>query len=168
VKSILDILFSNYFEITEEKVKLYESKKEQETDTATKEQDLLSLIGHVILENDRLQDIQQELEKKSGSNEEMENFIKKLITFLDGFERTLNLARQYPPSEEIDNWLQSVETTYFRLFHLLKKFGLKPLDTIGKPVNLNYHDVVEYRPTLNYMPDTVISERQKGYFFASS
>jgi molecular chaperone GrpE len=95
----------------------------------------------------------------------MEGFMKKIIIFLDGFERVLNLARQFSPSDELNNWLKSVEIIYYRFFHFLQHFGLKPLDTIGKPVNLNYHDVVEYRSTLNYKPDTVISERQKGYYY---
>lgn len=168
MKSILSVLFSQYFEITPERMKIYEPKRD--TDTSLKnyepgDEDLIALISRVMLENERLQDIQDELEKRSGSAEEMDGFMRRMITFLDGFERVLNLARQFPPSDELNNWLKSVEIIYYRLFHILQKYGLKPLDTIGKTINLDYHDVVEYRPTLNYKPDTVISERQKGYFY---
>jgi molecular chaperone GrpE len=168
MKSILNILFSQYFDFTPEPVKIYEQERQTEDVSKNLEvenDDLISLISRVMLENERLQDIQEELEKRSGSPEDMESFMKRIIIFLDGFERVLNLARQFPPSDELNNWLKSVEIIYYRLLHFLEKFGLKPLDTIGKPVNLDCHDVVEYRPTLNYKPDTVISERQKGYFY---
>ena len=166
MKSILDLLFSNYFTIDQEKENLYEPQKvdkEGATRQIEDSEDLITLISHVMVENERLQNIRYELENRSGSPDKMGSFMRRMITFLDGFERVLNFARQYPPSKDVDNWLKSVETVYFRLLNVLEKYGLKSLDTLGKPVNLNYHDVVEYRSTLDYPPDTIISERHKGY-----
>ncbi|MBN1901067.1 nucleotide exchange factor GrpE [Candidatus Sumerlaeota bacterium] len=168
MKSIINILFSRYFELTPERLEIYEPIREKSRDSQNGlalNDDLITLISRVMLENERLQTIREELERRYETSEEMESFMKKVVVFLDGFERILNLAREYPPSKEVNNWLKSVETLYYRFFHFLEKLGLKPLDTIGKEVNLNYHDVVEYRPTLNYKPDTIISERQKGYYF---
>jgi len=168
MKSPMDILFSKYFQITDEKFEISESTKSAEETIGTwgtDQEDLVTLISKVMVENERLQDIRAQLESKVESPEEMEHFMKKMIPILDGFERIMELAHEYPPSKELDNWFKSVETVYFRFLNLLEKYGLKALDTIGKPVNLNYHDVVEYRATLNYQPDIVISERQRGYFF---
>ena len=39
------------------------------------------------------------------------------------------------------------------------------MDTIGKPVDLDRHEVVEYRRSDEYTHNTVITERQKGYVF---
>ena len=168
MKSLLDLLFAKSFQLADEKFEIPESSKAGEASTGVwgaEQEDLMTLISKVMVENDRLQDIRSELESRVESPEQMESFMRKIIPLLDGFERIMNLALQYPPSKELDNWLQSVETIYFRLLNILEKYGLKPLDTIGKLVNLNYHDVVEYRATLNYQPDIVISERQKGYLF---
>ena len=168
MKSLVDVLFSKYFQITDEKFEISESAKPGDVmigARGSEQEDLISLISKVMVENERLQDLRTELESRVDSPEQMENFMKKLIPTLDGFERIMDLAHEYPPSKELDNWFKSMETVYFRFFNLLEKYGLKPLDTIGKPVNLNYHDVVEYRATLNYQPDIVISERQKGYLF---
>jgi len=168
LKSLIDLLMSNYFTIDEAKEEIYESPKTSPVESrelVNGQEDLITLISRVMVENERLQDIRDELESLSTSPEYLERFMRRIIPLLDGFERILNLARQYPPSEEVDNWLKSVETIYFRLFHILEKYGLKPLDTVGKHVNLDFHDVVEYRSTLDYSPDTVISERQKGYTF---
>ena len=167
MKSLLDILFSNYFVIDETKMQIFSPGREKEENGKAQEEkeDLITLISRIMVENEKLQNIQETLETKKNSTRELEGFMKKMITLLDGFERTLKLARKYPPSEEIDNWLKSVETTYYRLYNILEKYGLKALDTIGKHVNLDYHDVVEYIPSSDYPPDTVISERQKGYLF---
>ena len=165
MKSLFDILFSNYFVIDETKMEIYEpSEREDQAYVRTEEQDdLISLISRVMIENERLQDIRSQLDPSSDDTVFVENFMRRMITLLDGFERILNLARRYPPSEELDNWLKSIETIYFRLLNILQKYGLKSIDTIGKEVNLNCHDVVEYRTTTDYPADTVISERQKGY-----
>ena len=166
-------MLSNYFVIDEEKVDVFQTEetlpghveKEPEVEKRVEHEDLLSLISQTMVEKDQLQDIREQLESRASSPKELRRIMKKMITFLDSFERILNLARQHPPSKEIDNWLKSVETIYFRLFHILEKYGLKPIDSIGKPVNLDCHDVVEYRPTKDYPADTVIQERQKGYAF---
>jgi molecular chaperone GrpE len=133
-------------------------------DNKSQPDDLITLISNIMVENERLQDIRSELEARTSSPEILESFVKRLLTILDGFERILNLTRQYPQSKEIDNWLKSVETVYYRLYEILEKIGLKRLDTIGNRVNLNYHDVVEYKQTKDYPNETVIFERQKGYF----
>jgi molecular chaperone GrpE len=168
MKSILDLLLSNYFIIDEPREKIYEAEtkeKKVEENTESNQDDLIKLISQIMVENEQLHDIRSELEARSSSPAALEDLFLKMITFLDGFERVLNLARQYPPSEEIDNWLKSVESVYFRLSKILEKYGLKSLDSAGKPVNLDFHDVVEYRPTFDYPSDTVIYERQKGYVF---
>jgi molecular chaperone GrpE (heat shock protein) len=164
VKSLLDILLNQYFIIDVPREEIFESEK-MKTPSAEgqTQQDLISQISGIMLENEHLLDIQKELEARSSSPELMEPFIRKMITILDGIERILTLARQYPPSEEVNNWLKSIETIYYRLLDILEKNGLKILDSTGKQVNLNFHDVVEYRPTKDYPHETIICERQKGY-----
>ena len=164
MKSLIDIFLNKYFIIDEPQEVVYDSATIASSGHGKSgQEDLITLISQIMLENEQLQDIQKELESRASSPEMLEGVVKKLITILDGFERVLNLSRQYPPSPEVDNWLKSVETLYFRLMEILEKIGLKTLDTIGKPVNLNFHDVVEYKPTTDYPNDTVIYERQRGY-----
>ena len=166
MKSILDLLLHQYFIIDEPKVDIFNIPrgKTGNEENEPQQDDLITLISNIMVENERLQDIRSELEARASSPEILESFVKRLLTILDGFERILNLTRQYPQSEEIDNWLKSVETIYYRLCEILEKIGLKRLDTIGMRVNLNYHDVVEYKQTKDYPNETVILERQKGYF----
>lgn len=127
--------------------------------------DLLGLIGNVMLDNERLQDLTLQLERRSGQTQEVEKIMRSLLPTLDSFDRILNLARSFPPGEEIDNWLKSIESVYFRLLTLLEGYGLYQLKTVGKKVDLNLHEVVEYLPSEDHPNDVVTSERQKGYVF---
>jgi molecular chaperone GrpE len=52
---------------------------------------------------------------------------------------------------------------YFRVLRIFERFGLVQLRTIGQAVNLDIHDVVEYRFSAHHEPDTIIAERQRGY-----
>ncbi len=48
---------------------------------------------------------------------------------------------------------------------MLESYGLFQLKAVGAKVDLNLHEVVEYRPSTDHMNEIVISERQKGYVF---
>lgn len=125
--------------------------------------DLLTMTKETLRENERLNVLAQTLESRGGSPKELEKIIKNLLPTLDGFDRVLHLGRSYPQNEVIDNWLKSVESIYFRLLTTLENYGLYQMRTVGSKVDLNLHEVVEYRPSADHENDTVISERQKGY-----
>lgn len=156
-------MLNKYFVIDAPRLDVYQESPQTSDSGEHHPEDLMTQICSIMVENERLLDIKKELEARSSNSEAVEQIIKRLLPLVDGFERVLGLARQYPPSVEIDNWLKSVETIYYRMFEIFEKYGLKTLDTIGKPVNLDFHDVVEYRPTTEYPNEVVICERQKGY-----
>jgi molecular chaperone GrpE len=125
--------------------------------------DIMSMASESLRENERLHHLAQELETRRDRPEEAERLIKSLLPTLDGFDRVLHLGRSYPQNDMIDNWLKSVESIYFRLLNTLENFGLFQMRTVGSKVDLNLHEVVEYRPAADHANDTIISERQKGY-----
>lgn len=91
--------------------------------------------------------------------------MRQVLPFLDNYAHLLDLAREHPPSEEITNWLRSVEALYFRIVNLLESYGLRFINSIGKVVDLDYHEVIDYRPTLQHPHNTIIKELQKGVVF---
>lgn len=158
MKLLFRELLTSDFTIDEKPVPIYLSREEGH-------EDLGELIGKVMLDNERLSDLNVQLQQRSANPKEVEKVIRGLLPTLDSFDRVLGLARSHPPSEEIDNWLKSVESIYFRLLGMLEGFGLHPMSTVGKPVDLNLHEVVEYRKSQEHPQDVVIGERQKGYVF---
>lgn len=129
--------------------------------------DVISIVSELMRENESYLELVSKLQYRRDkiTNEELEHLIKSLLPFLDGMEHILNLARLHPPSSEVNNWLKAIESLYFRIINILEKEGLEIISTLGKPVDLNYHEVVEYIPTKNAPHNTVIAERKKGYIF---
>jgi molecular chaperone GrpE len=127
--------------------------------------DLLSEFSRMLLEQVRLEQKAKILEAGKGGDDEFAKFVKQALPFLDNFWRILEMARERPPTEEMKNWLASVESLYFRLVKLLDGFGLVFMNSLGNEVNLDYHEVVEYRPSREHADNQVIKELEKGVVF---
>lgn len=128
-------------------------------------EDFLSLIGRLLVEHESLIEMNLELERRPTGNE-IEGLAKKFLTVFDSFERILFLGREFPQENEvIVNWLKSFESLYYRIRSLFEHYGLVEIKAIGKTVDLDFHEVVELRPSPDYPDNTVLAERQKGYIF---
>jgi len=158
MRTLLGSLVKDQFVVDEKPVPVYLSPDEDRDD-------LFALASKIMQENDRLQNLNEQLQKRSASPADLEKLIKGLLPTLDSFDRVLHLARGFPKSEELDNWLKSVESIYFRLLNMLETYGLFQMKSVGAKVDLNVHEVVEYRPSTEHVNETIISERQKGYVF---
>lgn len=156
IKYPLDLILEKEFPIAEEKEKLPPK-------TEDKELDCYSIVGQALAETQRLIELTLQIHQSRPEREQLENVLKRILPVLDSFERVLNLARSHAPSKEVDNWLKSVESIYYKLLQSLQKYGLQQIEALGEPVDLDYHEVVEYRPTEDYPHNTVIGVRQKGY-----
>ena len=130
-----------------------------------KRDDLLSQMAALLLEQVRLTHKAQELEENRTRDDEFSRFVKSALPFLDNFNRLLEMGREHPPSDELTNWLGSVETLYYRLIGLFENYGLRFINSVGKPVNLDYHEVIEYRATDEYLHNTVMKELCQGIVF---
>ena len=127
--------------------------------------DLLTQVMRVLSEQQELAAKASRLEKAGSGSDEFGRFVRNLLPFMDNFAHLLDLARENPPSDELTGWLSSVEALYFRATNLLESYGLRFINSAGKVVNLDIHDVVEYRQTDQYPHNTVIKELQKGVVF---
>lgn len=130
-----------------------------------KGQDLLSQMAFLLLEQVRLAEKARQLENSRAGDDEFGRFVRQILPFLDNFSRLLDMVREHPPSEEVNNWLKSVEALYYRIVNLLESYGLRFINSIGKVVDLNYHEVVDYRTTNQYPHNTIMKEMQKGVVF---
>ncbi|HEV2444580.1 MAG TPA: nucleotide exchange factor GrpE [Candidatus Sulfopaludibacter sp.] len=87
------------------------------------------------------------------------DLVKELLPILDDFERALRV-------ETADrNYAKGVELIYQRMSDVLKKLGLEPIETAGKPFDPNVHQAVERVPTEEAEDQTVLGEFQRGYNF---
>ena len=83
----------------------------------------------------------------------------ELLPVLDDFERAL--AADSGSSE----YAKGVQMIYQRMAETLKKTGLEPIDTQGKPFDPHLHQAIERVETSDAPDNTVIGEFQRGYHF---
>ena len=87
------------------------------------------------------------------------DLVKDVLPVLDDFERALKV-------ETADrNYAKGVELIYQRLYETLRKMGLEPIETAGRPFDPNLHQAVERVETDEARDQTVLGEFQKGYNF---
>ncbi|MCE5229811.1 nucleotide exchange factor GrpE [bacterium] len=132
---------------------------------ASAAQDLLTQVMQILVDQDNLARKARFLETRQVGNDEFGRFVRGMLPFMDNFSHLLDLAREHAPSEELTNWLSGVEALYFRIVSLMESYGLRFINSTGKLVNFDIHDVVEYRRTNQYPHNTVIKELQKGVVF---
>lgn len=87
------------------------------------------------------------------------DLVKDVLPVLDDFERALKV-------ETADQkYAKGVELIYQRLYETLKKMGLEPIESAGKPFDPNLHQAVERVETDEAEDHTVLGEFQRGYHF---
>lgn len=131
------------------------------------EADLFTQVSEMLLEQERLERVAEELRNQEGKvkEEQLTRFFRMALSVLDGFERLEQMSRDFPPSVEVRNWLRSVFAIHSRFSRLCESFGLQTMDPVGKPVDLDRHEVVEVVRTDSLPDETVVEVRQKGYTF---
>lgn len=89
-----------------------------------------------------------------------ENLCKELLPVLDNLERALEHGRQFeaPPA-----LLEGIELVYQNFLKTLEKFGVTPLDSIGRPFDPAFHHAVLEEEAPELADQTVTKELQKGY-----
>jgi len=87
------------------------------------------------------------------------DLVKDLLPVLDDFERAAKV-------ETADReYAKGVELIYQRMYDLLKKMGLEPIETQGKLFDPNLHQAIERVPSEEAEDQAILGEYQKGYQF---
>lgn len=84
-----------------------------------------------------------------------------LLPVLDDFERAISALG----ADKNNPALEGVNLIHNKLKGILEQQGLKTMDAIGKPFNVDLHDALTQMPaTNNNQKDTVMDVMEKGYF----
>lgn len=87
------------------------------------------------------------------------DLVRNILPVLDDFERALKV-------EAADqNFAKGIELIYQRFADTLKRMGLEPFDSSGKPFDPNLHQAVERVESQDHEDQTVLAEFQRGYNF---
>jgi molecular chaperone GrpE len=91
-----------------------------------------------------------------------ESFIVKLLPVIDDFERSFQHINSTENSEAIK---EGVKLVYEKLTKLLDEQGVKKMESVGKPFNVDFHDALMQRKDESVEPHTVLEEIESGYIY---
>jgi molecular chaperone GrpE len=89
-----------------------------------------------------------------------EGFLKELLPIVDNLERAIQASKEQRESERL---VQGVELTLKQCLETLMKFGVRPIDSVGKLFDPALHQAVARVESTNAPENTVLEEYQKGY-----
>lgn len=99
-------------------------------------------------------------ENESTSQFAVQSLILDFLPELDNFDRALKLADN---SKDFDKFVEGIKLIEEQLFKVLGKYGVEPIETVGKAFDPNLHEAVMEEEN-NEMPHhTIIDEFQKGF-----
>ncbi|MGR3294340.1 MAG: nucleotide exchange factor GrpE [Candidatus Scalindua sp.] len=99
-------------------------------------------------------------ENESTSQFAVQSLILDFLPELDNFDRALKLADN---SKDFDKFVDGIKLIEVQLFKVLGKYGVEPIETVGKAFDPNLHEAVMEEEN-NEMPHhTIIDEFQKGF-----
>ncbi|GAX59947.1 molecular chaperone GrpE [Candidatus Scalindua japonica] len=99
-------------------------------------------------------------ENESTAQFAVRNLILDFLPELDNFDRAMKLADS---SQDFDKFVEGIKLIEEQLFKVLGKYGVEPIETVGKPFDPNLHEAVMEEEN-NEMPHhTIIDEFQKGF-----
>lgn len=142
--------------IKELHLKLMEKEKElEEKNKLVEEYKEMAARRQADLENYRKRVQKERADMFNYGNEEI---AREFLEVLDNLERAINKGKEEPTSI-----LEGVELTKKLMEQIFKKFGVEPIEALGKPFDPNYHEAVAQIPHEGSKAGTVIYEEQKGY-----
>lgn len=157
-------------EDTANDTKIKEDAVEDQNKTAFEEK-LKSLEQELENYKDRLLRKAAEFEnyKRRVENDQLnllkyaaESLIIKLLPVIDDFERSLVHIKD---AKEVESIKDGVKLVYDKLMKILEDQGVKPIESLGKPFDVHFHEAVLQRKDDNVEPHTVIDEFEKGYLY---
>lgn len=91
-----------------------------------------------------------------------ESFIKKILPIVDDFERSLEHIND---SNDYEKLKEGVQLIYNKLVKVLEEQGVKKIEAVGKPFDVEYHEALMQREDPSVPPHTVLDELEKGYMY---
>ncbi len=99
-------------------------------------------------------------EKEEWTKFANEDLLKAILPFIDNLEKAVNHSDK---TENTQSLVEGVKLTLQQLLQALSKFGLTPIESVGKPFDPAYHEAMLMVQTDQHEPNRVVEEYRKGY-----
>ena len=98
-------------------------------------------------------------ERREQSDQAVVDLLQELLLVVDDFD----LALTVDADETIGPYKKGIELIHAKLHDLLKKYGVRPIDTIGSDFDPNLHQAVVHEVSPEHREGEVIGELRRGY-----
>jgi molecular chaperone GrpE len=99
-----------------------------------------------------------ERERREQADQAVVDLLQELMLVVDDFDRALTVD-----SRGADAYKKGVELIHAKLNDVLKKQGVRPIETLGKDFDPNLHQAVMHDASPGHRDNEVIGELRKGY-----
>ena len=100
-----------------------------------------------------------ERERREQSDQAVVDLLLSLLTVVDDFDRALTIEA----GADAEGYRKGVELIYAKLQDVLKKHGVRPIETLGTDFDPNLHEAVMHEASPDHRDGEVIGELRKGY-----
>lgn len=100
-----------------------------------------------------------ERERREHSDQAVVDLLLSLLTVVDDFDRALMIEG----GADAEGYRKGVELIYAKLHDVLKKHGVRPIETLGTDFDPNLHEAVMHEASPDHRDGEVIGELRKGY-----
>ncbi len=90
----------------------------------------------------------------------LEDFLRDLLASMDNLNRAIQAARE---SGDLDNLLAGLELIDRELHQTIERYGVQPIEALGRPFDPFEHEAVEVTPAGDEEPGTVTAVPLRGY-----
>jgi molecular chaperone GrpE len=139
-------------EIEELKKKLEEKEKE------TKDHYDRLLRMAADFENYKKRAVKEKEEWTKFANEDL---MKAVLPFIDSLEKAVTHAEK--AGNAANDLIEGLKLTHQQLLQALSKFGLSPVESLGKPFDPSVHEAMMLVETDQHEPNHVVEEFRKGF-----
>ncbi len=91
-----------------------------------------------------------------------EPFIKSILTVYDDLERSLNHING---DNNFESLKKGLELIYDKFTKILNSHGIKKIDAVGQPFDVELHEALMQRPAEGVPPHTVLEILEHGYIY---
>jgi molecular chaperone GrpE len=100
-----------------------------------------------------------ERERREQGDQAVSNLLQEILTVVDDFDRALTVDA----GDSGAAYRKGVELIHAKLYDLLKKYGVRPIDAVGADFDPNLHQAVVQEESSEHRDGEVIEELRKGY-----
>jgi molecular chaperone GrpE len=100
-----------------------------------------------------------ERERREQSDQAVVDLIQELLLIVDDFDRALTVEA----GEGASAYRKGVELIHSKLYDLLKKYGVRPIETLGTDFDPNLHQAVIHEVSPDHREGEVVGELRRGY-----